>query len=104
LISPRAETACLKDPTAKTRLSERGGLRRPGLSVGNETKIRQPLKRRKRGEVGAIVRQSADRAWPIYQTPIKNRRRAARYRKRQKSNGSGIALRACAVAICRTIK
>jgi len=54
--------------------------------------------------VGAIVRQLADRPWPIYQNPIKNRRRAARYRKRQKLDGSGIVLRACAVPICRPIK
>jgi len=46
----------------------------------------------------------ADRPWPIYQNLIKNRRRAARYRKRRKSAVSSIALRARAVPICRTIK
>jgi hypothetical protein len=46
----------------------------------------------------------ADRPWPIYQNPIKNRRRAARYRKRQKTDVSRTALRARAVSIWRTIK
>jgi hypothetical protein len=36
----------------------------------------------------------ADRPWPSYQNPIKNRRRAARYRKPQKTDVSRTALRA----------
>ena len=34
--APPAETAHDTNPTAKTRLSERGGLRRPGVCEGEE--------------------------------------------------------------------